>query len=255
MAMGKSNYVIGLRSVEQLINNQNIKIKKVFAEYHSKNKRLNSIINHANTFDIPIHSANRARLDQICGESSHQGVIAEISRNLISNESELRSMIERRLSNPQSEPFLLLMLERVKDPHNLGACIRTAEAAGVDALIISQRDSASLTPAAIKVASGAAEQIPLIRVKHLGKVLLWLGEYGVMRIGTSDKANESIFEVGCKESCILVMGQEHSGISKMIKDRCDKLAHIPMQGSVSSLNVSVAAGICLFEIVRSRISM
>ena len=250
--MGKSNYVIGLRSVEQLINNQNIKIKKVFAEYHSKNKRLNSIINHANTFDIPIHSANRARLDQICGESSHQGVIAEISRNLISNESELRSMIERRLSNPQSEPFLLLMLERVKDPHNLGACIRTAEAAGVDALIISQRDSASLTPAAIKVASGAAEQIPLIRVKNLGRVLSWLGEYGVMRIGTSDKADESIFDVSCKESCILVMGQEHSGISNMIKDRCDKLVSIPMQGSLSSLNVSVATGVCLFELVRSR---
>ena len=94
--MGKSNYVIGLRSVEQLINNQNIKIKKIFAEYHSKNERLNSIINHANTVDIPIHSANRARLHQICGESSHQGIIAEVSRNLIDNESDLRTMVEER---------------------------------------------------------------------------------------------------------------------------------------------------------------
>ena len=250
--MSKSNYVIGLRAIEQLLANKNSEIKNFFAEYQSENKRLQSIIKSANTMGIEVKPANRSRLSQICGDSLHQGVVAEVRRKLINNEFDLRTMIEERLSNEKDKPLFLLMLERIQDPHNLGACIRTADAAGVDAIIIGQDNSASIGPTASKVAAGAAEQIPVITVKNLGKVLNWMGDYGIERIGTSDAAAESLYEIDHKGAVILIMGHEHSGISKMITSRCDKLARIPMHGSISSLNVSVATGVCLFEFIRKR---
>jgi len=251
--MSKSNYVIGLRAIEQLMSNKNSVIKIIFAEYQSENKRLQAIIKSANEMNIVIKPANRSRLGQICGESTHQGVVAEVRRKLIDNEADLRTMIEERLALTESKPLLLLMLERIQDPHNLGACIRTADAAGVDAIIVGQDNSASLGPTTSKVAAGAAEHVPVVTVKNLGKVLKWMGDYGITRIGTSDTASESLFDLEENGPVILVMGHEHTGISKMITSRCDKLACIPMYGSISSLNVSVATGICLFEIVRKRI--
>ena len=251
--MSKSNYVIGLRAIEQLMSNKNSVIKIIFAEYQSENKRLQAIIKSANEMNIVIKPANRSRLGQICGESSHQGVVAEVRRKLIDNEADLRTMIEERLALTESKSLLLLMLERIQDPHNLGACIRTADAAGVDAIIVGQDNSASLGPTTSKVAAGAAEHVPVVTVKNLGKVLKWMGDYGITRIGTSDTASESLFDLEENGPVILVMGHEHTGISKMITSRCDKLACIPMYGSISSLNVSVATGICLFEIVRKRI--
>ena len=251
--MSKSNYVIGLRAIEQLMSNKNSVIKIIFAEYQSENKRLQAIIKSANEMNIVIKPANRSRLGQICGESTHQGVVAEVRRKLIDNEADLRTMIEERLALTESKSLLLLMLERIQDPHNLGACIRTADAAGVDAIIVGQDNSASLGPTTSKVAAGAAEHVPVVTVKNLGKVLKWMGDYGITRIGTSDTASESLFDLEENGPVILVMGHEHTGISKMITSRCDKLACIPMYGSISSLNVSVATGICLFEIVRKRI--
>ena len=250
--MSKSNYVIGLRAIEQLITNKNSEIKIIFAEYQSENKRLQSIIKSANTMGIVVKPANRSRLGQICGDSLHQGIVAEVRRKLINNESDLRTMIEERLSSEGGKSLFLLMLERIQDPHNLGACIRTADAAGVDAIIIGQDNSASLGPTTSKVAAGAAEHVPVIAVKNLGKVLTWMGDYGIERIGTADNATESLYEIDQKGPVILIMGHEHSGISKMISSRCDKLARIPMYGSISSLNVSVATGVCLFELIRKR---
>ncbi|MBT7275227.1 MAG: 23S rRNA (guanosine(2251)-2'-O)-methyltransferase RlmB [Woeseiaceae bacterium] len=250
--MSKGNYVIGLRAAEQLIINKNSQIKRIFAEYHSENKRLQAIIKSANEQNITIKPANRNRLSQICGESVHQGIVIEVRRHLISDEAGLRSMIELRLADPSAKPLLLLMLERIQDPHNLGACIRTADAAGVDAIVIGRDNAASVSPITNKVAAGAAEKIPVVMVKNLGKVLAWMGDYGISRIGTSDNAQESLFSIDQTDSLILIMGQEHSGISKMIMNRCDELINIPMHGSVSSLNVSVATGVCLFELVRKR---
>ena len=244
--MNKSNYVIGLRAIEQLMGNKNSVIKKIYAEYQSENKRLQAIIKSANEMDIIVKPANRSRLGQIC---------AEVRRKLIDNEADLRTMVEERLALIGDKPLFLLMLERIQDPHNLGACIRTADAAGVDAIIIGQDNSASLGPTTSKVAAGAAEHVPVVTVKNLGKVLAWMGDYGITRIGTSDAASESLYDIDHKGPVTLIMGHEHSGISKMITSRCDKLACIPMYGSISSLNVSVATGICLFEIVRKRIEV
>ena len=211
------------------------------------------IIKYANSLSIPIESANRARLNQICNDSSHQGVIAEVSRNLIQSEAELRSYIESNIEIVDSSSLLFLVLENIKDPHNLGACMRTACAAGVDAIIVNRSNSVSITSTVSKVACGAAEIVPLIRVKSLKKVLTWMGEYGINRIGTSENASKNLFETNIKGHTLLVMGEEHSGISKMAQKNCDNLLKIPMKGNLSSLNLSVATGICLFEINRKNL--
>ena len=145
---------------------------------------------------------------------------------------------------------LILILDQVQDPHNLGACMRTACAAGVDAIIVNRSNSVSITSTVSKVACGAAEIVPLIQVQSLKKVLTWMGEYGINRIGTSENASENLFETNMKGHTLLVMGEEHSGISKMAQKNCDNLLKIPMKGNLSSLNLSVATGICLFEINR-----
>tara|TARA_Y100000287_G_scaffold36529_1_gene27543 strand:+ start:159 stop:938 length:780 start_codon:yes stop_codon:yes gene_type:complete len=252
-AMKKSKYVIGLRSIEQLIDNKTTKINKLIVEYNPKNKRILEIVKFAKQNLIPIISANRSRLSQISGESSHQGVIAEVSRNLIQSEAELRSYIESNIEIVDSSSLLFLVLENIKDPHNLGACMRTACAAGVDAIIVNRSNSVSITSTVSKVACGAAEIVPLIRVKSLKKVLTWMGEYGINRIGTSENASKNLFETNIKGHTLLVMGEEHSGISKMAQKNCDNLLKIPMKGNLSSLNLSVATGICLFEINRKNL--
>ena len=159
-------------------------------------------------------------------------------------------MVETRLQ--EGKLLLLLVLDGVQDPHNLGACMRTADAAGVDAVIVPRHGAAGLGPTVSKVAAGAAEQLPFVPVANLGKVLAWLGDYGIQRVGTSDRADSSLYAADLAGSVALVMGREHTGLGKAIASRCDTLVSLPMQGVVSSLNVSVATGICLYEIARQR---
>ena len=248
--MSKSQYVTGLRAVEQLLASDNTEVRRVFAEYRSANPRVEAVLVRARESGIDIQSANRARLQQISGEARHQGIVAEVRRSTVLDEAGLRSMIEEKLS--AEEVPLLLMLDGVQDPHNLGACMRTADAAGVDAIIVPRHGAASLGPTVSKVAAGAAEHLPFAPVANLGRVLAWLGDYGIMRLGTSDKASQSIFDVDLKGPVVLVMGREHTGLGKGIAARCDTLVSLPMKGDVSSLNVSVATGICLYEAGRQR---
>jgi len=161
-------------------------------------------------------------------------------------------MIENRLTAADNKPVLLLVLDGVQDPHNLGACLRTADAAGVDAVVVPRHAAAGLSPTVSKVAAGAAEQLPFATVGNLNRVLGWLADYGVRAIGTSDQADASLYEADLSGSVALVMGREHTGLSKGISSRCDILVRLPMEGVVSSLNVSVATGVCLYEIARQR---
>ncbi|MDH4073360.1 MAG: 23S rRNA (guanosine(2251)-2'-O)-methyltransferase RlmB, partial [Gammaproteobacteria bacterium] len=147
---------------------------------------------------------------------------------------------------------LLLVLDGVQDPHNLGACLRTADAAGVDAVIVPRHGAAGLGPTVSKVAAGAAEAVPFAAVANVGKVLAWLKDYGIAAVGTSDRADASVYDSDLGGPLALVMGREHSGLRKNIEERCDRLVSLPMRGTVASLNVSVATGICLYEAVRQR---
>jgi len=248
--MSKARYVTGLRAVEQLLAQRAAEILKLYAEYQTANPRLEAVIELANSRGIEIQPANRARLQQMSGEARHQGVVAEIRRRRTMDEAGLRSLVEERLTGDKS--LLLLVLDGIQDPHNLGACLRTADAAGVDAVIVPRHGAAGLGPTVSKVAAGAAESIPFAAVANTGKVLAWLGEYGVTVIGTSDVAEKSLFDCDLTGSLALVMGREHSGLRKHIEKRCDHLVSLPMHGAVSSLNVSVATGICLYEALRQR---
>ncbi len=250
--MSKSHYITGLRAVEQLLATAETGIKRLFAEYQTANPRVQAIINAAKQAGIDVQPANRARLAQMSGEARHQGVIAEVQRSSLLDEAGLRTMVEQRLQVEGGDPLLLLVLDGVQDPHNLGACMRTADAASVDALIVPRHGAAGLGPTVSKVAAGAAEQLPFAQVGNLNRVLGWLADYGVRIAGTSDKAEHGLFESDLGGPIALVMGREQTGLSAGITKRCDLLVSLPMHGVVSSLNVSVATGICLYEIARQR---
>ena len=250
--MSKAQYITGLRAVEQLLATNATEIRRIYAEYQTANPRVEAIIKKAQSAGIDIQAANRARLAQMSGEVRHQGVIAEVQRSTTLDEAGLRTLVEKRLEGADSKPLLLLVLDGVQDPHNLGACMRTADAAGVDAIVVPRHAAAGLSPTVSKVAAGAAEQLPFATVGNLNRVLGWLADYGVRAIGTSDKADSSLFEADLSGSVALVMGREHTGLSQGITSRCDTLVSLPMEGVVSSLNVSVATGVCLYEIVRQR---
>ncbi|MDH3616818.1 MAG: 23S rRNA (guanosine(2251)-2'-O)-methyltransferase RlmB [Gammaproteobacteria bacterium] len=250
--MSKSQYIAGLRAVEQLLAAESVEIRQIFAEYQTANPRVQAVISAARNVGIEIQSANRARLAQISGESRHQGVVAEVRRSTVMDEAGLRTMVEERLQGTDGPPLLLLILDGVQDPHNLGACMRTADAAGVDAVVVPRHGAAGLGPTVSKVAAGAAEAIPFVRVANPGRVVSWLRAYGVRCVGTSDKADSGLFDADFTGPVALIMGKEHTGLGKSIMSRCDMLVSLPMQGVVASLNVSVATGICLYEIVRQR---
>jgi 23S rRNA (guanosine2251-2'-O)-methyltransferase len=248
--VSNARYITGLRAVEQLLASDGAEIRCLFAEYQTANPRVEAIIKIARQAGIDIQAANRARLTQISGESRHQGVVAEVRRSTVLDEAGLRSLVERRLE--EGRKLLLLVLDGIQDPHNLGACMRTADAAGADAVIVPRHGAAGLGPTVSKVAAGAAEQLPFAPVANVGKTLDWLGDYGIRRVGTSDRADASLFEADLDGSVALVMGREHTGLSKGVANRCDVLVSLPMRGVVSSLNVSVASAICLYEILRRR---
>lgn len=250
--MSKARYVVGLRSVEQLMDSPGADIRKIYTEYRTANPRVDALVVKAAKLGIEMQEANRARLTQISGEARHQGVIAEIQRSSAMDEAALRSMVEARLTVEGAAPLLLLILDGIQDPHNLGACLRSADAAGVDAVIVPRHGAAGLGPTVSKVAAGAAEALPFVSVPVMSRVFSWLQEYKVKLVGTSDAAATTIYESDLSGPMALVMGREESGLRPQVADRCDELVRLPMHGSVESLNVSVATGICLYEAVRQR---
>ena len=250
--MSKSHFVTGLRSVEQLLASRKAEVRKLFAEYQTANPRVEAVIAKAKELGVEIQAANRARLQQISGEFRHQGIVAEIRRSTILDEAGLRALVEQRLTEATESPLLLLFLDGIQDPHNLGACLRTAEAAGVDAVIVPRHGAAGLGPTVSKVAAGAAETVLFAPLANLSRALSWLSDYSVPAIGTSDDADKSLFDCEFSGPLALVMGGEEAGLRKGVANRCEQLVSLPMRGEVSSLNVSVAAGICLYEILRQR---
>lgn len=183
-------------------------------------------------------------------DATHQGVVAEVE--YIKLDTDIDSILDK-LTQENKIPHLLI-LDGITDPHNLGACFRVADAAGVHAIIAPKDNSASINPVVIKVASGATENIPYIAVTNLARTLTHLQERGIWLIGTSDKANYDLYDkkLDLKMPLAWVMGAEGSGIRQNVAQKCDFLISIPMHGSVSSLNISVATGICLYETLRQR---
>ncbi|MDH3433559.1 MAG: 23S rRNA (guanosine(2251)-2'-O)-methyltransferase RlmB, partial [Gammaproteobacteria bacterium] len=226
--MSRSRYVTGLRAVEQLMASKSAEVRRICAEYRTANPRVQALIDKANKLGIEVQAANRARLKQISGEVRHQGIVAELGRSTVLDEAGLRSLVEERLQASDDSQLLLLLLDGVQDPHNLGACMRTADAAGVDAIVVPRHGAAGLGSTVSKVAAGAAEALPFASVGNLGRVLGWLKDYGVTIVGTSDKGNQSLYDTDLDRPVALVMGREHTGLGKRIAGLCDDLVSLPM---------------------------
>jgi 23S rRNA (guanosine2251-2'-O)-methyltransferase len=192
----------------------------------------------------------RGALDRAAHGANHQGAVAWVRAPAARAEKDLI-----RILDEADGPAFLLILDGVQDPHNLGACLRTADAAGVHALVSPKDNAVGLTPVVCKVASGAAETVPYVQVTNLARTIDGLKERGIWLIGTAGEAESSLFETDLTAPLALVMGGEGKGLRRLTRGRCDLLVRLPMLGAVESLNVSVAAGICLYEAARQRMAV
>lgn len=241
-----SEQIYGIHAVSAFLANAPERLIEVFVLKGREDKRLQPLLNELQRLGITISQVNRQTLDNKAQGEVHQGIIARVIPAKELNEQDLDRLLEQH-----SAPFLLI-LDGVTDPHNLGACLRTADAAGVHAVIVPKDKSAQLNATARKVASGAAETVPLIRVTNLARTMRELQERNVWIVGTAGEASHSLYQSKLTGALALVMGAEGDGMRRLTREHCDQLISIPMAGSVSSLNVSVATGVCLFEIVRQR---
>jgi 23S rRNA (guanosine2251-2'-O)-methyltransferase len=241
----KSNYIYGIHTVEALITAKPNDISEILIQQDSQNKKINKIIELANNFKIAIRYIAKQKLDELLPNCNHQGITAKITAQISYDEQDLPELLANL-----NKPPLILILDGIQDPHNLGACLRTANAAGVDAVIAPKDNSVGLTPVVHKTACGAAEITPFIQVTNLARTMKMLKEQGIWLYGTVEDAEKSIYATDLKGPIGLVMGAEGTGMRRLTRENCDVLMSIPMRGSIPSLNVSVATGICLFEIVR-----
>jgi 23S rRNA (guanosine2251-2'-O)-methyltransferase len=240
----KDDFVFGIHAVAALLTRSPERIAALQVLEGRADQRMQQVLADAERNGISVERVSRAELDKL--EVRHQGVVAQLTHQVEYQEADIETIV-RRSANP-----LLLILDGVTDPHNLGACLRSADAAGVDAVIAPRDRATGLTPVVRKVASGAAEAIPFIQVTNLARTLKTLQEMGVWIVGAAGEADTIIYQQDLSGPIALAMGAEGSGLRRLTREYCDFLVKLPMAGSVSSLNVSVATGICLFEVVRQR---
>jgi 23S rRNA (guanosine2251-2'-O)-methyltransferase len=238
--------VFGIHSVRTLLQQRPQRVARLALQQDREDARIRELQQLAQELGIPTEWRSPAQLDALAGNQRHQGVLAQVRGIESLGEGALDTLLD------QARIPLLLVLDGVQDPHNLGACLRTAEAAGVTAVIAPRDRAAGLSPTVRKVASGAAEIVPLIQVVNLARTLRWLQQRQVWIVGTDDQAPKTLYEVDLKGPLALVLGAEGAGLRRLTREGCDVLVRIPMCGVVESLNVSVATGVALFEAARQR---
>ncbi len=222
-----------------------------------RDARMRSFIDKAHEAKVRLIESDGMQLAKLCGGHGHQGVVARVK--VITQVTSLDELLENleaanvELPEAERKPPLLLVLDGVTDPHNLGACLRVADGAGAHAVIAPKDHAAGINATVAKVASGAAETVPYFMVTNLARTLNELKERNIWVIGTSDAAEKTIYQANFKGAVALVLGAEGDGMRQLTTKTCDELVKIPMQGAVESLNVSVASGVCLYEAVRQRI--
>lgn len=238
--------IYGLHAVEALLRHHPKRVKQVWLAEGRDDPRVQTLIQLAEQSRVRVGQCERRELDAWV-EGVHQGVVADVSPSQVWGDAMLEELLDRTEGAP-----LLLVLDGVTDPHNLGACLRTADAAGALAVIIPKDKSATLNATVRKVACGAAEVIPLVAVTNLARTLEKLQQRGLWIVGTAGEAEQEIYDQDLRGPIVLVMGAEGKGMRRLTREHCDFLVRLPMAGSVSSLNVSVATGVCLFEALRQR---
>lgn len=245
--MSKTELIYGTHAVLAMCMHAPERIRRAWVVREKSDRALDQVIAELTHHGISREEVDRKVLDERASGGTHQGVIAEITAKAVQSENSLYELLDAL-----EEPPFLLVLDSVQDPHNLGACLRTADTAGVHAVVIPKDRAVGLTPTVRKVACGAAETTTLIQVTNLARCLRELKERGIWIAGTADSAKQSIYDANLTGPMAVVMGSEGKGVRQLIQKQCDLLLRIPMQGSVSSLNVSVATGVVLFEAYRQR---
>lgn len=243
----KSKMIFGFHAVTSRIRHEASSVEELYVDAQRDDARMRDLLHTARTSGVRIIQADDQRLSNMVGTRRHQGVVARAGGlSLARNLDELLDAIEG--------PPLLLILDGITDPHNLGACLRVADGAGVHAVIAPRDRAAGLNATAAKVASGAAETVSYITVTNLARAMRDLKERGIRLIGASDAADRNVYAADFCGPTALVMGSEGEGMRRLTRETCDVLVAIPMSGLVESLNVSVAAGVCLYEAKRQRLS-
>lgn len=242
-----AEFVFGLHSVHALLTKKAHEAYVLYVQQGSNNPKVAEIVKLAKQQSIAVEQVNKNQLDRLAEEGNHQGVIARIKPSPLPNEDGLFHLL-----TTLTEPPFLLLLDDIQDPHNLGACLRTAAAVGVDAVILPRMRTPGLTPTVRKVASGAAEILPIFAVSNLARCMSQLQEQGIWLMGAAADATQSIYAADLTGALGIVMGNEGTGLRRLTGEQCDLLVSIPMNETIASLNVSVATGVCLFEARRQR---
>ncbi|MBC7413402.1 MAG: 23S rRNA (guanosine(2251)-2'-O)-methyltransferase RlmB [Herminiimonas sp.] len=243
----KSKMIFGFHAVTARLRHEASSVEEIYIDASREDRRMQDLVRAAKAVNVRVIPADDQRLSNIVGTRRHQGVVAKAGElSLARNLDELLDAIDG--------PPLILILDGITDPHNLGACLRVADGAGAHAVIAPKDRAVGLNATAAKVASGAAETVPYITVTNLARTLRDLKERDIMLIGTTEDAEKGLYEADFTGGSALIMGSEGEGMRRLTRDTCDLLVSVPMFGSVESLNVSVASGVCLYEARRQRIA-
>jgi 23S rRNA (guanosine2251-2'-O)-methyltransferase len=237
----------GIHSVQAALDYTPEKIVRAWLDQQRRDVRIREISKRIAAAGIPVEAVNRKSLDSMVKERNHQGVVIEIRLPADYTERDLFAGIEKSAACP-----FYLVLDQVQDPYNLGACLRTADAAGVQGLVVPKDHASGITPTVCKVASGAAETVPLYRVTNLSRALEQMKAAGLWVVGADGAAPQTCFEADLTAPIALVIGAEGHGLRRLTREHCDLLVRVPMAGKVESLNLSVAAGVLLYEVLRQR---
>ncbi len=244
----KSSKLFGLHSVQAALDYSPNKIHKAWVDTGRQDKRLTQAIDNLLDLGIEPEKVDRKKLDRLAENNNHQGIVIEVEMPSELTESDLKTAVENL-----TETALFLVLDNVQDPHNLGACLRTADATGVHGVIITKDNATGITPTVCKVASGAAETVPVYQVTNLARTLRWLKGEGLWIMGAAGETAQTIYSTDFSVPMALVVGTEGKGLRRLTKEQCDVLVSVPMLGKVESLNLSVATGVLLYEAVRQRL--
>jgi 23S rRNA (guanosine2251-2'-O)-methyltransferase len=237
--------VAGFHAVSARLKQNAESITELYVDAGRNDARMRELIAIAKEHSVTIRQVATSRLDALCPNRKHQGVVAQASAQVAT--ADLDTLLDNL-----AEPAFLLLLDGVTDPRNLGACLRVADGAGVHAVIAPKDKSCLLTEAAVQTASGAAESVPYIMVTNLARTIDELQERGIWVLGAADETEDHLYDQKLPQGIAWVLGAEGTGLRRLTRERCDQLIKIPMAGQVSSLNVSVAAGVVLYETVRQR---
>jgi 23S rRNA (guanosine2251-2'-O)-methyltransferase len=237
--------LFGFHAVRTRLRSAPASVEALYVDATRRDKRMQDLLRVAQGFNITPMPVEAARLDKMCGHTRHQGVVAQAGAIA------LAKSLDDLLDDLRTDP-LLLLLDGVTDPHNLGACLRVADGAGVHAIVAPRDRACGINATVSKVASGAADTVPYFMVTNLARTMQELKERNIWLVGTTEDAPQTLYEAKLTGPLGLVLGAEGEGMRRLTRERCDALISIPMAGAVESLNVSVASGVCLYEAVRQR---